>query len=89
MAIAKFRSFIGIAKEGTRSPGVAPTPVAATDFLPVKSITPFDNIKYLDDQNWRGSMVETYGTQAGPIYSDFEIGGDVFPDTIEIGRAHV
>lgn len=89
MALPRYRSFIGIAKEATRAAGVAPTPVAATDYIPVKSITPFDNVVYLDDNNWRGSMVETYGTTQGPKFSDFEIGGDVFPDTIGYALAGV
>jgi hypothetical protein len=54
----------------------------ATDFIPVKDISPLDNIKYLDDNNWRSSMVETYGTVQGNIYSEMTFGGDVFPDTI-------
>lgn len=82
MANPRYRSFIGIAKEASRSAGVAPTPVAAVDFIPVKSITPADDITYLDDQNWRGSMVDTYGTYAGVISSSMEFAGDVFPDTI-------
>jgi hypothetical protein len=63
--------------------------VAATDFIPVNSIAPFDNIKYLDDNNWRGSMVETYGTVQGNIHAEFEFGGDVFPDTIGYAVAGV
>lgn len=82
MAIARSRSFIGIAKEATRTPGGVVTPVAATAFIPVKGITPFDNITYLDDENWRGSMVTTYGVVQGPIHSEFEFAGDVFADTI-------
>jgi hypothetical protein len=82
MALPKYKSFLGIAKETSRSAGVAPTPVAATDFIPVKDITPFDNIKYLTDEGWRGSMVNDYGEVQGVTYSEFTIGGDVFADTI-------
>lgn len=82
MALPRYRSFLGIAKETSRSAGTNPTPVAATDYIPVMSITPFDNVAYLDDENWRGSMAKTYGTVQGPIFSEFEFGGDVFPDTI-------
>jgi len=89
MALPRYKSFVGIAKEATRSAGVAPTAVAATDFIPVKSIMVLDNIKYLDDENWRGSMVKTYGTYQGPIFSEFEFGGDVFPDTIGYALAGV
>lgn len=89
MALPRYKSFIGIAKEASRSAGVAPTAVAATDFIPVKSIMVLDNVKYLDDENWRGSMVKTYGTVQGPIFSEFEFGGDVFPDTIGYALAGV
>lgn len=82
MANPRYKSFLGIAKETTRSAGVAPTPVAATDYIPIKNLSPFDEIKYLDDNNWRGSMVETYGTVEGPVSSTFSFEGDVFPDTI-------
>jgi len=77
MALPKYRSYLGIAKEATKGTGVVPA-----NFIPVHSITPFDNIKYLDDTNWRGSMVNTYGTLPGNIYSEIEFGGDVFADTI-------
>jgi hypothetical protein len=82
MALPKYKSFLGIAKEASRSAGVAPTPVAATDFIPCKDITPFDNIKYLTDEGWRSSMVMNYGEVQGVEYSEFEFGGDVFADTI-------
>lgn len=82
MANPRYRSFIGIAKEASRSAGVAPTAVAPVDYIPVKTITPFDEVVYLDDTNWRGSMVEVYGTTAGVTRSSFEFDGDVFPDTI-------
>lgn len=81
MALPRYRSFLGIAKEATRTAGVNPTAVTATDYIPVLDLKPFDNIKYLDDKNWRGSMVDTYGTVQGPIFSEFEFNGDVFPDT--------
>jgi hypothetical protein len=89
MALPRYKSFLGIAKEATRSAGAAPTPVAATDFIPVKNITPFDNIKYLTDEGWRSSMVANFGEVQGPIYSEFEFGGDVFPDTIGYSIAGV
>lgn len=82
MALARNKSFIGIAKETAHAGGVAPTAAAATNYIPVTSITPFDNIKYLEDKNWRGSMVEDYGIVQGNIYSEFEFGGDVFADGI-------
>lgn len=77
MANPRYRSYLGIAKETTKG-----TAVAATAFIPVRNITPFDNITYLDDKNWRGSMVDTYDTRQGVIYSEFDFEGDVFPDTV-------
>jgi hypothetical protein len=82
MAQPRYKSFLGIAKEVSHAAGVAPTPATAVDFIPVSSLAPFDNVKYLDDENWRGSMVQTYGTVQGPIHAEFEFGGTVFPDTI-------
>ena len=82
MALPRSRSYLGIAKETRPAPGAAPTAVAATDFIPYTSITPADNIQYLDDKGMRGSMVDLYGIVQGGIYSEFEFGGDVFADTI-------
>jgi hypothetical protein len=82
MALPRSRSYLGIAKETRPSPGSAPTAVAATDFIPFTSISPADNITYLDDNGMRGSMVETYDVIQGTIHSEFEFGGDVFADTI-------
>jgi hypothetical protein len=56
--------------------------VAATDFIPYLAITPFDNVRYLDDKGLRGSMTDEYNVIQGKIYSEFEFSGDVFPDTI-------
>ena len=82
MALPRYKSFLGIAKETAHAAGVAPTPATAVDYIPVNSLAPFDNIKYLDDENWRGSMVKTYGTVQGPIHAEFDFGGTVYPDTI-------
>lgn len=81
MAIAKSRSFLGIALTGQSQPGGNGFE-APTGFIPVTTVTPFDNIKYLDDLGLRGSMVKEYGTIQGPIYSEFDFGGDVYTDTI-------
>ena len=70
------RSFIGIAKETTKG-----TPVAATGFIPVRSITPHDNIAMLEDHGLRNSMADQFGAQQGVKYSEFEVMGDLFPDT--------
>lgn len=72
-----FRSFLGIAKET-----VFGTPVAATAYIPVKTMSPKDNLTLLDDQGMRGSMVDVYDKIAGPIFAEYGFDGDVFPDTI-------
>ena len=82
MALPRSRSYLGIAKETRPTPGASPTAAAATDFIPYTSITPMDNIKYLDDKGIRGSMVDEYGVIQGNIHSEVDIAGDVFPDTI-------
>lgn len=82
MALPRSRSYLGIAKETRPTPGSSPTAVAATDFIPFTSITPVDTINYLDDKGMRGSMVDEYDVIQGNIHSEFEFGGDVFPDTI-------
>lgn len=82
MALPRSRSYLGIAKETRPAAGVAPTPVAATDFIPFTSITPVDNIAYLDDKGMRGSMVDEYDVIQGNIHSEFEFAGDVFADTV-------
>jgi hypothetical protein len=77
MPLASLRSYLGIGKETT--PG---TSVAATHYLPVKDLSPKDDITYLVDQGMRGAMVEDYDTIAGPAISTYDFGGDVFADTI-------
>lgn len=89
MALPRSRSYLGVAKETRPVPGASPTAVAATDFIPFTTITPFDNITYLDDKGIRGSMVEQYNVIQGKVYSEFEFGGDVFPDTIGYAFAGV
>lgn len=82
MALPRSRSYIGIAKETRPTPGASPTAVAATDFIPFTAFTPFDNITYLDDKGIRGAMTEQFNVIQGKIYSEIDISGDVFPDTI-------
>ena len=82
MALPRNRSYLGIAKETRPTPGSAPTAVAATDYIPYTTFNPVDSIKYLDDKGLRGSMAEEYDVLQGNIYSELELGGDVFPDTI-------
>ena len=82
MALPRSRSYLGIAKETRPTPGSSPTAVAASDFIPFTSITPLDNITYLDDKGIRGSMTEEYDVIQGNIHSEVDIAGDVFPDTV-------
>lgn len=89
MATPRYKSFLGIAKESAYTPGVAPTGVAATDYIPITDMKPFDNVKYLTDNNWRGSMVKDYGDVQGNIFAEFEFAGDVFPDTAGYAYAGV
>ncbi len=70
-------SFIGIAKEVT-----AGTFVPAVDYLPLTKMDPKDMTLWLPDGAWRGSMAETYGKVAGPVWSELSCGGYVYPDTI-------
>lgn len=77
MPLPTYLSFLGIAKEATKG-----TPVAATDFIPVTSITPQDTVMYLPDKGMRGSQVDIYNEIQGPTLSEFTFAGDVFPDTL-------
>jgi hypothetical protein len=73
------RSFIGIAKEAAKGTAVAPT-----DFIPVlaSSVKPVNIIDPLYDKGLRGSLVDSYNYIQGRTRSTFDLGGDVFPDTI-------
>lgn len=77
MPLATPLSFLGVGKEATRGTGVA-----ATAFIPVKTITPEDVIKYLPVETLQGSMVKVYGDVQGYHNTVFEIAGPVFADTI-------
>ena len=70
-------SFVGIAKETVPGTGVPPT-----GFIPVSAPSGKDMVTELADKGLRGAMVETYDEILGVISSTFDLGGDVFPDTI-------
>lgn len=72
-----YLSFLGIAKETTLG-----TAAAATSFIPVHSLKPVDNQKYLTDKGWRGVYADEFGEIAGTYHTTFDFDGDVFPDTI-------
>ena len=71
------RYFLGIAKEATKG-----TAVAATNYIPVRTLNPKDVVRYLDDLSNRGNMVKLYNEVQGVVASEIELGGDVFSDTI-------
>lgn len=58
------------------------TTITPTDFIPYNTLTPFDQIQWLDDTGVRGSRASLYGQVAGPRMGMFEVGGDVFCDAI-------
>jgi len=55
---------------------------APTNFIPVSTFTPSDNINYLADTNYRGSAVVRYGHVAGAVDGAYASGGNVYCDTI-------
>ena len=73
------RSYVGIAKEVT--PGIA---VIATDFIPLAkdSLKPVDLIAPLYDTGLRGSMALNYNYIQGRRYTEIDLGGPVFADTV-------
>jgi hypothetical protein len=78
-----YASFLGVsAPESSFGAGGAPAA-----FIPVTSMSPADKLMWLVDEGWRGAPVKTYGGTPGPLYAEYEYGGDVFADTI--GYAYV
>lgn len=76
---SSFKTVLGIAKEPQPATG---TPVASTAYIPVRKLEVENKIVKLQDQSWRGSMVETVGVQNGPMSSALSIEGDAFPSSI-------
>jgi hypothetical protein len=66
----------GIGKESVY--GTAVVPVM---FLPVLAAAPTDAHAPIPDVGWRGSAVDTYGHQPGPLEAALAFGGPVFADT--------
>ncbi len=79
-----YRTTVGIGKETTYG-----TAVVGSFFIPVTASTPVDKLDLLKDTGWRGSAVDSYGHVPGPIFSNFDFGGDVFPDAIGFPLAGV
>jgi hypothetical protein len=55
---------------------------APTNYIPVATFTPADNIAYLADTNYRGSAVVRYGHVPGPVDGTYGSSGNVYADTI-------
>ncbi|WP_020658395.1 phage tail tube protein [Amycolatopsis benzoatilytica] len=72
-----YKQFLGVAKETQQG-----TAVAMTATIPVEKLDFEDKPVFLDDKAMRGSMVESYGKQAGVIKTDFSFSGPVFGDTL-------
>jgi hypothetical protein len=70
-------SFVGIFKETVFGTAGAPTA-----YIVVKEVKPKDKLTLLPDKGMRGSMVEVYDETTGAIWSELEISGDCYPDTI-------
>jgi len=78
VALATFRTFVGVAKEAT--PGTA---VAATDFVTITADPKtIDTYKKLDDKSFRGSAVETYAKIPAQRTGELSLDGNVNPATI-------
>lgn len=68
---------LGVSKEVT--PGTA---VAATKWIPWKTLTPKDDVNLIEDTGQRGAPVDNFGQYAGQKGAELDVGGDVFADTI-------
>jgi hypothetical protein len=74
------RSVLGVAREPTK--GTSNNTPAL--YIPVKTFTPFDHLHLLPDEGIRGSAVMRYDQIAGPIWSEYDFGGDVYCDAIGV-----
>lgn len=72
-----YASFLGVGLEA-----VINTPVNPVTFIPVKTMAPMDKLTLLTDEGWRGSPVKSYGHTPGPLWAEYEYGGDVYADVI-------
>lgn len=71
-AIARFRSFVGVAKETTEG-----TAVPATDFIPITADPKSsDKLQLIDDKSFRGSSVDVYGKVAGMKTGGMDLSGN-------------
>lgn len=75
---APAKQFVGLANETVQG-----TPVAMTDTILVEDFKPKDNIKFLEDKAWRGSMAtDSFGQILGTGTAELDLGGPMFIDTI-------
>jgi hypothetical protein len=77
---------VGATANAHTTPGLLVTTVGTasaspTDYIPVTKFDPSDDLTFLEDKGWRGSMVETYDLISGPRQGSIDIGGDLFADT--------
>jgi hypothetical protein len=71
------KTWLGMATESTRGTPVTPTfwsPIRAPDFQPM--------VKYVEDNNWRGSPVEPYNLLPGIEWGELNYEADAFCDAI-------
>jgi hypothetical protein len=76
---SSFKTVLGIAKEPQPAAG---TPVASTNYIPVRKFDVSNKVDKLQDQGWRGSMVTAYGVQNGVQQASISVEGDAFADTV-------
>lgn len=69
-------SWLGAAKETAWGTAVAPT-----IYIPAKSPKPENVVKYIADDNYRGTYAKTYGQYQGPINATYSFDTDFFPDS--------
>jgi hypothetical protein len=62
---------------------------SSTSFIPVKTFTPSPKLGLYPDEGMRGSLLKTYGMVPGQLYSEYDVGGDVFIDTFPFLLASV
>jgi hypothetical protein len=74
------RSLLGAVREAVKGTPIT-TPAL---YIPVKTFGPGDEVKYHPDEGIRGSAVLRYNQIAGPIWANYDFGGDVFSDTFGI-----
>jgi hypothetical protein len=62
-------------------PGTVPASAPGVA-VPFTSLKPSNKPTWLDDDSFQGSMGDTYGVYQGPLIGAFDIGGNVFGDTL-------